>query len=774
MNPGYNNKLKKLRTISHNGRGYLAPKARSDRRWLRFVMVGVLTVSGLVAHRVLDAHTGNMQGKHAATQEDAQRFQDAMALKRAGLLPTQSHALDNEPKQRALYLPDTMAEEAPLDVVMTPSTLDVPAADIPDVHKQLEGRPLPKELNSEVMRVAATRLFKDVVQPGDSLTTLLARFDVPYRDAVRIGQLSTKVYDFSRKLRPGHEIAVRRDRQESLRGVYYAVSRQKTLVLHTNDSKKYSIKLTNRPLDLAVLEPLRHVEKKVAKKQIAPQLKNSVHMSPGLAALYADMEQTEGAENFAPMALTKVVPSPLMVGEQLQVKRELEAVTAQQAVQAPKKWLASRVVLKPVERRTTLKPVGQSSIRPVASITPPTIISPIAKRHRFRTNQDLVNRYFSSAKQVVEEKVRRGDMFSAILARHGVSNLVAFELAKVAKSKSKFDIARRLRPGQTMQLIFGERKKLVGLTYSAGSDRTLVIKQQAGNRFASHFETKDYVRKVRTVSTTINDSLLLAARKAKLSQNLAMRLAGLFEWDVDFARDIRAGDKFSVVFEELYQDGKKVRTGKILAAKFINQGNDYHAIRYTDPKGNTGYYDLNGRNVEKMFIRAPVDFKRISSRFSLARKHPVFGFTRAHKGTDYAAPTGTPVRASGNGRIAHVGRKGSFGKLILVRHNSTYTTAYAHLNSYKRGLKVGQRVKQGETIGFVGQTGAATGPHLHYEVRVRGRQVNPLTVKLPSAQSVPRRYKQHFKRTSRALVAMLDNAPTMVAAVSKEKKNHTR
>ncbi|OSM00104.1 putative M23 peptidase domain-containing protein [Magnetofaba australis IT-1] len=369
--------------------------------------------------------------------------------------------------------------------------------------------------------------------------------------------------------------------------------------------------------------------------------------------------------------------------------------------------------------------------------------------------------------RLVEETVRNGDHLAAVLARADVTAPTALSVAESARSV--YDLARKLKPGKTLQLAFDKQGQLVELSYPVSKISSLVLSRVDGDGFRAVLDKPELDMRMRSVSGTVNGSLFIAARRAGLSQPLAVKLAGLFEWDVDFARDIRAGDRFTVIYEEYRHDGKKVRDGDIVAARFVNQGNVFEAFRFTDGNGDTGYYDSKGNNVQKMFIRAPVDYTRISSRFSKARKHPILGFTRAHKGVDYAAPTGTPIRAAGNGRVIYRAYKGGFGNLVLIRHNSTYTTAYAHMSRYARNLKPGSRVRQGQVIGYVGATGKATGPHLHYEVRVRGVQVNPLSVKLPSARSLPRSLMPKFRQQRLALVARLNNAsPTVLAALKKE------
>jgi murein DD-endopeptidase MepM/ murein hydrolase activator NlpD len=254
---------------------------------------------------------------------------------------------------------------------------------------------------------------------------------------------------------------------------------------------------------------------------------------------------------------------------------------------------------------------------------------------------------------------------------------------------------------------------------------------------------------------TIESSLFEAAADADIPEDVIMNLVGIFGWDIDFSLDIRRGDRFGIVYEELYRDDVKIRSGRILAARFINNGKTYRAVLYTDPEGNSDYYSPDGKSMRKAFLRSPVEFSRISSRFSNKRWHPILSKWRSHKGVDYAAPRGTPVKAAGDGKVIHVGTQGGYGRLVVIRHGGRYTTAYGHLNGYARGIRVGAKVKQGQIIGYVGSSGLATGPHLHYEFRVNGVHRNPLTVKLPEAEPVQPSYLADFEENTRIYLSML-------------------
>jgi len=352
----------------------------------------------------------------------------------------------------------------------------------------------------------------------------------------------------------------------------------------------------------------------------------------------------------------------------------------------------------------------------------------------------------------VSVRVKRGDSLAGIFKRLGAS---PSQIPALLRAPDGADL-KRLMPGQRIEVELGANGTLRTLNYRPDSLRSLELRRQ-GPRFISTWK-KTPVEHRRTHATArIEQSLFLAGRRAGLSDRLIMAMAGIFGWDIDFALDIRPGDQFTLIYETLYgPDGERIGDGPILAADFINRGRHFRAIRFTRPDGRSDYYSPDGYSMRKAFLRTPVDFTRISSRFSTARYHPVLHRIRAHKGVDYAAPRGTPVKASGDGRVYFAGRKGGYGKAIGLRHGATYSTFYGHLSRIARGIRPGKSVRQGQIIGYVGSTGLATGPHLHYEFRVRGRARNPLKVKLPKAAPVPARYRAAFAAQSRKLVARLD------------------
>ena len=245
-----------------------------------------------------------------------------------------------------------------------------------------------------------------------------------------------------------------------------------------------------------------------------------------------------------------------------------------------------------------------------------------------------------------------------------------------------------------------------------------------------------------------------SANAAGMSNAMTLELAKVFGYDIDFAQDLRVGDRFYVVYDEVYRDGERVSSGDILAAAFVNQGREFSAFRYRFADGRDAYFDREGRPMKKSFLRMPIEFARISSRFSTARKHPILGKVRAHKGVDYAARSGTPIMSAGDGRIAFAGWKSGYGRCVIVDHGRGYTTLYGHMSKFGK-YRTGGRVRQGDTIGYVGMTGLATAPHLHYEFRVKGVHQNPLTVTMPKPEPLPKSELARFNAQTSPMMAQL-------------------
>jgi murein DD-endopeptidase MepM/ murein hydrolase activator NlpD len=304
----------------------------------------------------------------------------------------------------------------------------------------------------------------------------------------------------------------------------------------------------------------------------------------------------------------------------------------------------------------------------------------------------------------------------------------------------------RIRPGQYFEFLRGANDELLAMRYDRDETQRVTL-QFYGNRAAETVQPLKLERRTRVAHGVINDSLFDAGGRAGMSNAMVLELAKVFGYDIDFAQDLRDGDSFSVIYDNVYRDGDYLRPGNIIAAEFINRGRRYTAFRYTQPDGNVTYYSEDGRPMRKSFLRTPVDFTRISSRFSVARMHPVLGRMRAHKGVDYAAPVGTPIYAAGDGVVQFKGWESGYGNFVLIRHNKDISTAYGHMSRFASSLRKGERVRQGQVIGYVGMTGLATGPHLHYEFRVDGTQRDPLTVTLPKPDRLPGIQLAAFRRS---------------------------
>jgi murein DD-endopeptidase MepM/ murein hydrolase activator NlpD len=360
----------------------------------------------------------------------------------------------------------------------------------------------------------------------------------------------------------------------------------------------------------------------------------------------------------------------------------------------------------------------------------------------------------------IEVVVSRNDTMDRLFRRFELNLSDLATLRNLPELRAQVD---RLRPGELLRFMH-RGGELVGLERKLSDSETLkVTRGETG--FVTDVLENPIESHTRTASATIDSSLFQAAAEAGLPDSVAFALAEIFQYDIDFVLDIQAGDRFSVVYEELFQDGVPLRTGNILAAKFVNAGREYRAVRYVDAQGHGEYFTPDGRSLRKAFIRAPVQFSRVSSRFNSARKHPILNRIRAHKGVDYAAPVGTPVRAAGEGRVRFVGRQGGYGNVVELEHGSGVVTVYGHLSRFAKNLKRGQRVELGQVIAYVGQTGLATGPHLHYEYRVRGVHKNPQTVPLPDAAPIPTDDRDRFLTATADYVNMLDlpAGPVLVA-----------
>ncbi|MCC1497848.1 peptidoglycan DD-metalloendopeptidase family protein [Alcanivorax sp. 1008] len=372
----------------------------------------------------------------------------------------------------------------------------------------------------------------------------------------------------------------------------------------------------------------------------------------------------------------------------------------------------------------------------------------------------------AAERQWREITIRSGDTLGNLLRNNGVS---AAQVHTLVSTDPTLKELANLRVGQTLRIDIDQYGTLQAIEQEISRVETRRGVLQNGEWQAEHIK-RDYQRQMSYAEAVIEDSLFLAGQQAGMTDNLIMQLANIFAWDIDFILDIRRGDHFRVLYEELLLDGEKVADGDILMAEFWNRDRKVTAFRFETADGQTEYLDALGNSMRREFIRTPVEFARISSRFNPNRRHPVLNTIRAHRGVDYAAPSGTPIRAAGDGRVEFVGKKGGYGNVIIIRHGQAYSTLYAHMRSFTRGMRNGTRVKQGQTIGYVGMTGLASGPHLHYEFLVNGVHRDPLTVKLPKAQGIPEGERKAFLVHANRLrnqLALYSDANTLAANESR-------
>ena len=360
--------------------------------------------------------------------------------------------------------------------------------------------------------------------------------------------------------------------------------------------------------------------------------------------------------------------------------------------------------------------------------------------------------------------IRRNDTLDQVFRQLQLQISDLAELRRLPDVRRSLDL---LRPGDVIQLthLDGELRSLTRRV----SETALLTVTRAGPGFSANIVAIPFRIEQQRLQGTVNSSLYAAVNAAGGTDRLAVALADVFKYDIDFVNTVQPGDRFTVAWERRINDSQAVLDGNIRAAEFVNAGRVYRAVRYVTPDGRADYYTPDGRPVRKAFLRFPVDFARISSGFNLARRHPILNRVRAHRGIDFAAPTGTPVKAAGSGRVVSRGTSGGYGNVIVLAHGSGVTTLYGHLSRFARGVSVGSHVTQGEVIGYVGRSGLATGPHLHYEYRLKGVHLNPAKVTVPKADPIPEGLMADFRNRTAPLLAELDApqpAPVRIAAAS--------
>jgi murein DD-endopeptidase MepM/ murein hydrolase activator NlpD len=367
--------------------------------------------------------------------------------------------------------------------------------------------------------------------------------------------------------------------------------------------------------------------------------------------------------------------------------------------------------------------------------------------------------------QTLNLTIGRGDTLDKLFRKHDLDLGHLSEISKLDEARKRF---RKLKPGDQFQITH-DQGDLVSMYSNLNLTSALKI-ERAESGFKAEIVERPIEKRKRLAYGAIESSLFESAADAGLSDRVIMNIAGIFAWDVDFVLDIRTGDNYYVQYEEIWQNGEYVMDGEIIAAEFNNNGRTHHAIRFVDDDGRSDYFTPDGHSVRKAFLRAPVDFTRISSNFNPRRRHPILNTIRAHRGVDYAAPRGTPIKAAGDGKVIFRGVKGGYGNTIILQHGGNITTLYAHMSRFA-GARIGSRVRQGQTIGYVGATGLATANHLHYEYRLNGVHRNPRTVKLPQANPIDQRYRQRFLATVEPILQELEKFKnTQLASVAYSNK----
>jgi murein DD-endopeptidase MepM/ murein hydrolase activator NlpD len=350
--------------------------------------------------------------------------------------------------------------------------------------------------------------------------------------------------------------------------------------------------------------------------------------------------------------------------------------------------------------------------------------------------------------------IRRGDTLDKLFRSHALDLGHLAQIARLDEAGKRF---RKIKPGDVFEITHDEGK-LIRMYSALNLTSGLQVDREETGFSASIIERPIEIRK-RMAHGVIESSLFESGADAGLSDKLIMNIAGIFAWDVDFVLDIRGGDNYYVQWEEIWQDGEFVTDGEVVVAEFNNDGRQHRAIRFIDDNGRSDYYTPDGNSVRKAFLRSPVDF-RVSSSFNPNRLHPVLKTRRPHRGVDYAAPHGTPIKASGDGKVIFRGVKSGYGNVVILQHGGNITTLYAHMSRFASSARTGSRVRQGQTIGYVGATGMVTGAHLHYEYRLNGVHRNPRTVKLPQAEPIAEKYREQFLAAAEPILQELEQYKT--------------
>lgn len=353
---------------------------------------------------------------------------------------------------------------------------------------------------------------------------------------------------------------------------------------------------------------------------------------------------------------------------------------------------------------------------------------------------------------ILSFKIRKGDNFGSLLAKAGITSSEVQEI--ILAAKKEFDLTKISIGQQMIVTLDPVDRSFAKLEMKTDIDKNLLIIKQNG-LYQSSTITIPLFKKQMRAGGIITNSLIGAAKESGVSEKMMMEAISAFSYDIDFQRDIKAGNRFEVIFDRYYnENGEKVKDSEVLFASIKLSDREISVYRYIDADGNAGYYDVKGQSIKKSLLRTPVDGARITSSFGM-RKHPILGYSKMHKGVDFAAPTGTPIYAAGDGAIEYVGSKGAYGNYIKIKHSSTYATAYAHISRFASGIRNGGRVKQGQVIAYVGTTGRSTGPHLHFEVIENGNQINPAIAKVTPGKKLEGNELQKFLASKKNIEARI-------------------
>lgn len=359
--------------------------------------------------------------------------------------------------------------------------------------------------------------------------------------------------------------------------------------------------------------------------------------------------------------------------------------------------------------------------------------------------------------------IKKGETFFEVFKRRGLN---IAELFAIREAAADVHHLREVRPGQQYNISVDADNRVNSLSYWIGDDGVLEVTRK-DQIFKAKRIPIEYEKKIENIGGAIKGNLISSIGEGRENLILALQLSDIFAWDIDFTSDLREDDKYKIVVEGLYLDGKFRKFGKILSAEFSNNDKIYHAYRFEN-NGKAGYYDADGKSLAKAFLKAPLDFRRISSYYSGNRLHPILKVYKPHHGLDYSAPAGTPVSALGDGKVVFAGYNGGYGNLIILRHNNGYETYYGHLQEINKNIRTGRTAEQGQVIGYVGSSGLATGPHLHFELRINDQPVNPLSVKLPNGESLPQQLMAGFRLFRDQMNTQLASITTPVYAFKEQ------